>query len=483
MVRSGRSIAGSLSSSNGVPLHAVACALLAAGALAGCAKLTAAPSGRNANTHAAAAPANADTAPIVDSCRSIYPEATQGLKPLARTPAPPPARPDPAKPAKGTVYRDADDSCAVRVTQHDAEPPKNFARNDYSRRQPFNADDTKLLVYASGGGWHLYDANTLAYYKELDGPGGDAEIQWDPVDPNILYYMPTNGGMYIYRLDIRTNRATTVADFNGKLPWPTAARLWTKSEGSPSRDNRYWALLAETEDFKMLGFLVYDLVAQRVVSTYTTSSMPDHVSMTPSGRWFTSSGDGTWAWSPDFSQKKKLHHSSEHSDIAIGPNGHDYYVSIDFQTSYGDVFFVDIDTCPAVPADADGKTTPECPRTVLFPTYNSGSHASFHFSGKAYDKPGWVLVSTYGTVPSRDGVWPWFTNRMFALELTASPRAFALGHHRSTGDSYWSEPHPATNRDFTRIVFNSNWGADANAKDDVDDYMIVLPPGAIPGTP
>src|SRR5512146_1167929 len=243
MERSGRSVADRRFPSNGARSDAMACVLLLASLLAGCAKMTAAPSARTPGPDAATAQGSADATPsrrIAESCRSFYADGAQRLKPLARTPVPPPAKPDPPKPEKGAIYRDADDTCAVRVSQHDAEPPPGFARNDYSRRQPFNADDTKLLVYSSGGSWHLYDATSLAYYRKLDGPGGDAEIQWDPVDPNVLYYMPTNGGMYIYNLDIRTNRSTVVADFNGKLPWPTAARLWTKSEGSPSRDNRYW---------------------------------------------------------------------------------------------------------------------------------------------------------------------------------------------------------------------------------------------------
>ncbi|HEY0179327.1 MAG TPA: hypothetical protein VGC30_06820 [Dokdonella sp.] len=387
----------------------------------------------------------------------------------------------PPKPTKGSVFADAGfGTCMVRATHHDVEPPQTFARNDYSRREPFNANDTKLLVYSSGGWWHLYDANTLAYDKLLDGPAGDSEVQWDPTDPNVLYYMPTNGGMKIFRLDVGTNASTTVADFTGKLPWSNAARLWTKSEGSPSRDNRYWGLMAETSDFGILGYVVYDLVQDRVVGTRSTSIMPDHVSMSPSGRWFVSSGDsdGTWAWSPDFSQKKKLHHKSEHSDIAVGADGHDEYVSIDFQSAQGDVFFVDVDACPAVPADADAASTPECPRTVLFPTYLNGASTSVHISGKAYAKPGWVLVTTYGSQADRNGVWPWFTNKELAVELAAVPRIYGLGFHHGNDDGYWTEMQGAVNRSFTRMMFNSNWST--NSDTDVDDYMIGLAPNLLP---
>lgn len=392
-------------------------------------------------------------------------------------------------PKKGLPMKEADfGTCLVRVTDHKTELPPvdgkrpEFARNDYSRREPFNADDTRILVYGSGGYWHLYDAHTLAYVEELKGPAGDAEPQWHPTDPSTLYYLPRNGGTEIFALDIRNNRSRKVADFAGRLPWRDASHLWTKSEGSPSRDGRYWGFQAEAGDkFEIRGYVVYDLVENRIVGTRSTSVRPDHVSMTPSGRWFVASGDsdGTWAWSPDFTSKKKLHHKSEHSDLAIGPNGDDEYVSVDFQSSDGDFFFVDIDTCPAVAADADEASVPECPRTVLFPTYLGGAVTSIHISGKAYAKPGWVLISTYATGRARDDSWPWYANKIMAVELTASPRIFGLGyHHVSNYKGYWTEPHGAVDRAFTRFVFNSNWNTASDT--DVDDYMIVLPAGAIP---
>lgn len=387
------------------------------------------------------------------------------------------------KPPKGVPLADAGfGTCMVRATQHDVEPPPTFARNDYSRRQPFNADNSRILVYSQGGFWHLYDANTLAYVERLNGPAGDAEPQWHPTDPNTLYFLPTNGGLKIFALDIRSNTARTVADFTGRLPWADASHLWTKSEGSPSRDARYWGFQAEaTNNFDIRGFVVYDLQQDRIVGTRNSSDRPDHVSMTPSGRWFTSSSDneGTFAWSLDFSVKKKLLHKSEHSDLAVGPDGHDYYVSIDFQSNNGDVFFVDIDNCPAVPADTSPASVPECPRTVLFPTYLNGATTSVHVSGKAYGKPGWALISSFATNPSRDGSWPWFTNKLFAVELTASPRVYGLGYHQVTRyEGYWTEPHAAVNRDFTRLMFNSNWNSSSDT--DVDDYMIEIPAGAIP---
>jgi hypothetical protein len=45
-------------------------------------------------------------------------------------------------------------------------------------------------------------------------------------------------------------------------------------------------------------------------------------------------------------------------------------------------------------------------------------------------------------------------------------------------DQYMAEPHATANRDFTRILFNSNWGIPGST--DVDAYMVRLAKGAFP---
>ena len=400
-----------------------------------------------------------------------------------------------SEPAKGAVVREPNfNTCMVRATDHAKEDPVNYARNDYSRRQAFNANNTYFIVNASDGWWHLYDANTLQYLRKLSPKvpapstaaefhlAGDAEPQWHPTDPNILYYLPNNGGTKLLKLDVRTNVHQIAADFAGKLPsWAaSAAHIWTKSEGSPSADARYWGFQVENSSFGLLGYMVWDLQNNKLVGSYQSSSRPDHSSMSASGRWYITSDDtiGTWAWSPDFTQKKKLHHKSEHSDLAYGPNNEDYYVAVDYQSAAGDVFFTNIDACPAVAASA--TTAPICPRTVLFPSYANGAATAMHFSGKAFSRPGWVVFSTYQTGASRDGTWPWFTNKIYAVELAANPRVYPIAYTRrnETAGGYTAEPHATASRDFTRIAFNSNWGGGA---EDIDTYIVQLPNSALPG--
>ena len=404
-----------------------------------------------------------------------------------------PSMPALSKPKKGVrVQEPSFKTCLFRATDHRTEPSSIYLRNDYSRRQAFNANNTYFLTYSNDGSWRLYDANSLKQLRVLTPLAGDAEPQWHPTDPNTLYYVPINGGTKLMKVDVRNNKTSTAVDFRGKLPsWAsTAAHIWTRSEGSPSANGRYWGFLVYDNSWNMLGHIVWDLQQQRLVGSRKTSVAADNGSISASGRWFITSGsDGVWAWSANFSQKKKIDaYGGVHSDLALSATGKDYFVSADYESDGGDVYFVNLDSCPSVAASA--TSAPECPRTVLFSMYPTGAWATMHFSGKAFSKPGWVLISTYDTQTNR-GTSPWFKDKIFAMELKASPKVYELAFtHRvapndelgqSGADAYWTEPHATVNRDFTRISFNSNWGNRAGA--DVDAYMIELPSNALGATP
>jgi hypothetical protein len=66
---------------------------------------------------------------------------------------------------------------------------------------------------------------------------------------------------------------TIVGDFGrddraAPLPWSTAARVWTKSEGSPSADGRYWGFQVETSNFEPLGLMVWDRHTDAILGTW-----------------------------------------------------------------------------------------------------------------------------------------------------------------------------------------------------------------------
>jgi hypothetical protein len=388
-----------------------------------------------------------------------------------------PAVPLGMRPAKGEPVLDAIfGTCVVRVTQHDVEPPRGFARNDYSRRQAFNADGSRILIVDREGGWHLYDGTSLAWVGNLKGVGGDAEPQWHATDPNRLYYVPRNGlGMTLMEIDIRDPRPRVAADFGARLKrlWPRAAAAWTRSEGSPSADLRYWAFQVDDDQWKGVGMFTWDLQTDTIIAHYDfalhAKPRPDHLSMSPSGRYVVVSwDDGPALFDRDLHPLRGLATKGEHSDIALDANGNDVYVSVDYEARGGPVYMTDLKS---------GK------RTLLFDTYVASTATAMHFSGKAFAHPGWVVISTYGEYSNAGRISRWLGNggaqwlhgKVMAVELRPGGRIVQLANHHSHYDEYWTEPQASVNRDLTRILFNSNW--DKRSKDDVDAYMVVVPPG------
>lgn len=395
----------------------------------------------------------------------------------ARPPVPSP------RPPKGRVFLDpAWGSCVVRVTEHDQEPPKGRARHDYSRRQSFNADDSRILVTAQDGSWHLYDATTLAYLRPLPGVGGAAEPQWDPEDPDRLYYLPNNGvGMKLLELDLESGTTRVAADFGDRVRriWPDAASVMTRWEGSPSADARYWAFQVESGEWKGLGLFTWDRETDTVLATYDLArnrrTKPDHVSMSPSGRYVVVSwNDGPHRFTREFGDPLRLAARGEHSDIAIDAHGDDVYVSVDYVSSGGPVYMVNLRTGA---------------RTDLLDTYAGASATALHFSGKGYARPGWAIVSTYGDhvnerklwLQGRGGGHQWLHRKIFAVELRARPRIVNIAFHQSAYAKYWTEPQASPNRAITRILFNSNWGT--RSETDIDTFMAILPGGLPPARP
>ena len=402
----------------------------------------------------------------------------------------------PERPAKGAAYRDPEIGvCISRLTDHDNEPPRRFARVSYSRSQPFNADETRILVLDGEGVWHLYDARSLEHIKRLDLGGGSVEPHWHPSDPDVLYLLPNRGGLSLDAYHVGLEKRRQLVDFTDiegieghheardiRDIWPDAARIWTRWEGSPSRDARYWAFQVETENEKPLGLIAFDLAEERIVGSFDIRRVgrPDHVSMSPSGKYIVASWPeeaadcpflrrhgtlekpcGLMAFTRDFDKAVALSRKSPHSDIAIDASGREVIVIANYES--GNVEMIDL---------ASGKTTP------LWRIYVDGASTAMHISAKAYQKPGWVLISTYWT-KDPDDAQPWYENRLMAVELSADPRILNIANLINKARTYFSEPHATVNRDFTRIVFNANWGSGRD--EDVDVYIAWLSPDAIPG--
>ena len=375
--------------------------------------------------------------------------------------------PQSSQPALGiTVNEPGYGLCLTRMTQADAEPPNTFARTDYSRRQAFNVDGSRMLAVARDGAWHLYDPRVPAYVQQIPGFAGAVEPQWHATNPNIITYLPDAGTrMQVLDLDLTTRQNSVAGDLAVRLQslWPTAATMNTGAEGSPSADGRFWAFQVSDADQEGLGIIIWDKQLDIIVSHRNIEALPDHLSMSPGGRHVVvSSADRTVSYDLQLQNPQTLLNATEHSDLAIGADGEDYYVAIDYSTDDGDLFMTNLTT---------GQRTP------LVATYLGRESTTLHVSGKAYDLPGWVVVSTFDM---REEDPQWLYQRIWLVQLQADPVIYPLGFHQSKlkpaagSDNYWAEPHATINKDGTRVVFNSNWNSDTVT--DVDVYAIDIPP-------
>jgi WD40 repeat protein len=337
--------------------------------------------------------------------------------------------------------------------------------------QSFNADGSRLIVYGTEGSWYLYDARSLAPIGEI--PIG-VEPRWDADDPNLLYYFDD---ISLLRYDIGSGETSLVHDFRADFPDLSLSVVWTRYEGSPSWDGRYWGLMGQDHDWEVVIFLVYDLQEDQVVAERRLpgGAEVDSVAISPLGTYFLAYFDnycergnpgddrdpcGLMVYDQNLENGRSLVRIIGHSDPALDPEGREVlvYQGIDSDT----ISMLDL---------ASGEVT------ELWPIDFSHTAIGLHFSGRSFDAPGWVLVSTYGDDAR---AYTWMDNAVFAVELRLNGRVVRLAHTHSLVDEnqdhdYWAEPHASVNHDFTRILFTSNWGRSGTGE--VDIYLISLPPG------
>lgn len=352
-------------------------------------------------------------------------------------------------------------------------------RHEYSRRQAFNADKSRLLAQDGSGHWFLYDSESGKLVKKLSSLAGDCEPIWHPSDPDKLYFTERGGGTSWWLLDISAGKKQLIYDFAEKSPWPKAASYWTKGEGTMSADGRYLTLIASSYDegaqtTKAYGLVMLDLKEKKIKGSLsadhfpTAGALPDHVSTAPSGKyavvsWLAESG-GTVAYSADFSSSKQLTEGSEHSDLAKGRQGEDLLIYADYNAGY--ILSVDL---------ASGKSEK---LHSLYPAEGEGY--AVHISGQAFDKPGWAVVSTYADYSHYGDKSPALKLRaeyrkVWLMELKPGGRRLNVAHVRSNekkseGDeAYFLEPQASASRDLSKIIFASNMGGP------IESYIVELP--------
>ncbi len=417
--------------------------------------------------------------PLPSPCAAPEPPVVTDL--AVRQPAPL------AEPVAGAPFRDpAFARCVVRLTDRtrdvDPEDDSKGLKNEYSRVQAWNADESRILIRGIGASWYLYDAATLRKIGRLPFDGS-VDPRWDAADPDVLLY---SDGTRLMRVDVRSGVSKTAHDFAADFPGQALAAVRTRYEGSPSEDGRLWGLMAQDLEYRTVAFLVYDAVADRVIASRDLRGVAgtdgvDSVTISPLGRFFVSQWEGCpegrlgsdaspcglMVHDAGLAAGRGLSRLIGHSDLALDAAGREVMVYQDNETD--EIAVLDL---------ASGA------RTALVPIDFSHDAIGLHFSGRSLGRPGWAVVSTHD---GSAGSSTWMDDQVFALELVPGGRVVRLSHTRSIVDTemeqdYWAEPQATVNRDLTRVLFTSNWGR--SGTEAVDTYLVAVPwEGDCPGRP
>ncbi len=382
--------------------------------------------------------------------------------------------PEMREPAARYPFRDPlFGDCLVRVTDRmadlSADDPSPGMKNEYSRVQAFNADESRILVMGLEATWYVYDVRSLQLLGQLPLA---VEPRWDALDPDLIYF---NEETRLMAYDLGTMQTRLVHEFADDFPGEKLNAVWTRYEGSPSIDGRTWGLMAEDGDWLTVAYVVYDLAADRVAAVRQVDAAEvDSVSISPLGDYFLAYHDdfcqpgqlgsdahpcGLMVYDQNLRNGRGLLRIIGHSDLALDAEGREVLVFQD----------IDADTLSMLDL-ASGVVTP------LWPIDFSHNAIGLHISGTAFRRPGWAVVSTH--TPEKKN-HTWMDNQVFLIELKPGGRVVRLAHTHSVVDErrehdYWAEPHASANRDLTRVLFTSNWGRSGSGQ--VEMYMIALAP-------
>jgi len=342
----------------------------------------------------------------------------------------------------------------------DAQPGETI-RTMYSTIQAWNADETRMILYARPGGRHiLLDGFSYVYIKDLDiNPRDLEQVFWDFDEPEVLYYVD-RVSLDLIRYNVEDEVGTTLVNL---------ATRSNCNDGINSGNDVH----AMSWDNDAIGFrcgnstaYVYhistdELFALDVSDVGYVAPMPF-----PSGERYFHRGR---VYNRDGSLQTILNIASgEHSSIGVDDQGVDHYFAISFAQGPEGGCLGDIIAHNAV----TGACTSVIGTDIGYNYPQSGTHHSA-LSHKNTEG-GWLTATMVGY--DQDGQVLLDQEIVIAKASPNGHEVYRIAHHRSDEDQfdYWGEPHPVMSPSGTRVLFNSDWsGADDGVA--VDAYVVELP--------
>lgn len=391
-----------------------------------------------------------------------------------------------SKPQRNQVYFDPVFGTKIkRLTDAKADGAAGYVCY-YSKLEPFNADETRILFYRHQvGHWLIYDMATGNYSRvpQIFNPQTDPQPRWHPTDPDKIRFFSANK---IVELELRSKLVTTLATF------PEYQFITNHDEGNWSLDGNRIAVCGRNWPWftGLSEFFVYDLTQGKIISPKVTATghNVDWVSISPLGKYFVTLNEGDqkptdispWPWlgldvySAETMQiiPKAFYWYTDHADLGVDINGNEIYVTDNAEDDYPDrlrhMEKYDLET---------GEKT-----DLLGMDWSLTRYVSCrNFGGPK----GWALITTEAK-PELCGKDVPFKDEIFLLKLDGSQQVRRLAHHRSSRYSkcdysynqYWDQVNGVISKSGNYVLFTSNWREMGQPQ---DVYLIDLRTVALAG--
>lgn len=335
----------------------------------------------------------------------------------------------------------------VRITRlAPLNPKRPIVRHAYSKVQPWNSDESLLMIGAFFPRLIL-DGQT---YEQLGFYDAASEPTWSNVDPQRVYGV--SGARFGYSdLDSPDPEAFTVLHrFAGYRRVSIGS-----GEGNLSNDDHYVALIGFRRDGDR-DLIVFDLAAGHAVATRRFQAPLDNATMSQSGNYVIA------VWGPDgagrqrgvevfdlqLNFQRQVTRFSEHGDAGYTAAGHEAWVSYSPGKQR---------TIGAYPL-AGGP-----PITVI--DADPGTWGG-HVSCRNLRRPGWCYISDAGA----SARWWRGYDQVWAQQIAPDGVAQVFAHeHHGFDTAYYRQPQAVPSRDGTRVLWASDWDGGRNAP--VFDYV------------
>lgn len=352
----------------------------------------------------------------------------------------------------------------------------------YSTVQPWNADETRLILYKTGSGHLLFDGQTYAPLGSLfggfsgpsAGPTDLEQIHWlfnDPcrfVYPSIYNRIPA-----LYEGNVCTKVRRELKNFSGP-PLNCGSdelEIGNDPQLSPNH-NRIGLQCGQTSSSsnKRQKKFVYDIDTDTIYDVFQADGNPNAPVVMPSKvrSYFEGQVRNVLTGQIERQLDFRADDRSQHACAGSSDSGADTYNIVSFAEPNPGLF-ISHNMVTGVRTEIISKT-----RGWGYPP--SGSHISC----VSNDRPGWSVVST-------TGLGTFFPTELMLVNADQD-RVCRVARHRSEGPDgpvgYWGEAHPVMSRRGNRVVFGSdgrrfNGGDTANAGN-VDVYVLELSQGPPP---